>query len=224
MQVHSLLFILTHEYTFVTAAVLVFLLLVIFEQIAKKINLKFFKFRKSGIHTQKNTKSKNPNVLVRAYEKSDEEMVAQFSVELNSSHGVAKTRLSIIERLAYYERYPNIAPYILVAELDGQRVGYASLQVVLIGTSNTFVYLTDFYVIELVRRSGVGTKLFDACLSKANELGHMTVQWDVQKDNRTAAAFYAAQGAVWIQLRMMAANVDRVGQPMSKGSPAIPTT
>ncbi len=85
---------------------------------------------------------------------------------------------------------------VLVAEVDGERVGYAlfhdSYNPEIAGPE---VWLHDVFVREHARSRGVGRRLMAAVARATVERGATALSWGVLSANRRARAFYAGLGA-----------------------------
>jgi len=95
----------------------------------------------------------------------------------------------------------------LIAELDGEVVGYAAHFM----TYSTFraqptLYLEDLFVHPSARGKGAGSALFDACARKALERGCGRYEWQVLAWNTPAMDFYLRKGATkladWVPFRL----------------------
>lgn len=132
--------------------------------------------------------------------------------------------LRLVEALADYEQLPppdeaartRLAADLftppprleaLIAELDGEVVGYAAHFM----TYSTFraqptLYLEDLFVHPKARGAGAGSALFDACARKAVARGCGRYEWQVLAWNAPALAFYERKGATrlsdWIPFRL----------------------
>ncbi len=85
---------------------------------------------------------------------------------------------------------------VLVAEVDGELVGYAffhdsyNSEIAAPG-----VWLVDLFVREQARSLGVGRRLMAAVARATLARGGTALWWGVQSSNRRARAFYAGLGA-----------------------------
>ncbi|RVE46067.1 hypothetical protein evm_009291 [Chilo suppressalis] len=85
--------------------------------------------------------------------------------------------------------------FALVAELDGEVVGYAMLNRAYSSWTRRALYLEDLYVTPAHRRHGVGMLLLrEICKIAVREDIHR-IDWHVLEDNPPANAFYARLGA-----------------------------
>lgn len=90
----------------------------------------------------------------------------------------------------------------LVAEQDGQLVGFASLYTsfdTLIAAE--ILVMNDLFVAESHRRHGIGRLLFEASRRYARDHGYLRLDWVTAQDNQVARRFYDHRGGVagpWI--------------------------
>ncbi len=85
---------------------------------------------------------------------------------------------------------------VIVAELDGEAVGYALVQ----PFYNTDLacrglWLSDLFVVDGLRGRGIGRKLAAAVARRAVDTGACSLWWGVFSANAQARAFYAGLGA-----------------------------
>jgi GNAT superfamily N-acetyltransferase len=84
----------------------------------------------------------------------------------------------------------------LIAEIQGERVGYA----LFFHSYSTFltrpgIFLEDLFVHPDARGRGAGKALLDALVGLANERGYGRVEWSVLDWNEPAIRFYRSLGA-----------------------------
>lgn len=105
----------------------------------------------------------------------------------------------------------------LLAEVDGQPVGYA----VFLETYSTFLalptlYLEDLFVLPDFRGLGVGSALFRECAGEAVRRGCGRMEWQVLTWNDLALGFYQHLGATalhddWLCYRLAGEALQRLG-------------
>jgi GNAT superfamily N-acetyltransferase len=84
---------------------------------------------------------------------------------------------------------------VLLAEADGQPVGYVSaVRRLQLWQGRDLLALDDLYVREASRGRGVGERLMRAVAGVAAEDG-MLVRWELHEDNHGARRFYERIGA-----------------------------
>lgn len=105
----------------------------------------------------------------------------------------------------------------LIAELDGEVVGYAAHFM----TYSTFLarptlYLEDLFVHPDARGKGAGSALFDACARRAVERQCGRFEWQVLAWNTPAMDFYGRKGATkladWVPFRLEGEALRRVAE------------
>ena len=104
----------------------------------------------------------------------------------------------------------------LLAELDGEAVGYA----ILCGTFSSFecrggIWIEDIFVRPESRRAGIGRALFARVAELAVERGFPRVEWAALDWNELALGFYERLGARrmddWRMLRLDGERLERLG-------------
>ena len=139
--------------------------------------------------------------------------------------------LELIEGLAVYEKLPAPSAdargrlaadaragrfQCLLAEVDGQTVGYA----LYFFTYSTFLarptlYLEDLFVQPEARGRGAGIGLFRACAGDAVRNGCGRMEWQVLDWNTPSIAFYERLGARhlagWLPFRLDGEALQQVG-------------
>ena len=133
--------------------------------------------------------------VVRPADPSDAAAIAEMANALNVQHGKENDLYSaeLIEREAFGKQ-PLCA--FLVADLDGQTVGYALYHEMFNSdTARRGLWLTDLYVRDDCRSGGIGTRLLEAVAARCVEMGLASVWWGVTSDNVAARRFYAELGA-----------------------------
>lgn len=91
---------------------------------------------------------------------------------------------------------PRSGAQILVAEADGRLLGLATVSVVFPATRFApALFMKDIYVAAEARGRGVGTRLMRAVARLAVARGCCRVNWNADRANATALAFYDGIGA-----------------------------
>ena len=84
----------------------------------------------------------------------------------------------------------------LLAELDGQVVGYASYTIdYSIWLGHDYMRIDDVYVDADARGNGIGEALMEKCRELCLDIGVPRIKWEVQTDNVAARRFYEHIGA-----------------------------
>ena len=146
--------------------------------------------------------------------------------------GDAATILRLIRDLAVYEKEPvstvevteaefvrdgwGPAPLfrVLLADVDGEAVGFALFHHTYSTWQGKCVYLEDLYVAEAARGRGVGTLLLKTVGAVAHGEGCKRFNWQALDWNTPALDFYKALGAArldsWVNLRVGKAELPKL--------------
>ncbi|RAI99684.1 diamine N-acetyltransferase [Chitinophaga skermanii] len=90
----------------------------------------------------------------------------------------------------------------LVAEENGDIIGFATYFFAYYSWSGKALYLDDLFVQETYRGRNIGTQLFDQVLTIARSQGCVKMRWQVSRWNEAAKAFYVKRGAVLDEVEM----------------------
>ena len=132
-----------------------------------------------------------PFGIVRDARRSDTDNIVQLVGKLAAHHGddVALTSEDLA-RDAFGER-PWI--YVLVAEADGELIGYAALcGLIQLQFGTRGLDMHHLFIEGRFRGRGVGTALVDACKTKAKALSCRYLSVGTHPDNHEVQAFYEA--------------------------------
>jgi GNAT superfamily N-acetyltransferase len=156
-------------------------------------------------------------LTIRAVTEEDVETLFELILELaayeklsDEVSGDAET----LSRSLFEERTAEA----LLAELDGEAVGYA----ILCGTFSSFeckggIWIEDIYVRPESRRAGAGRALFARTAELAVERGFPRIEWAALDWNELALGFYDRLGArrmdEWRLLRLEGEALRRLGSP-----------
>jgi ribosomal protein S18 acetylase RimI-like enzyme len=92
---------------------------------------------------------------------------------------------------------------IVVAEVSGEVVGFSDMWAYPEFIHGGIItYLQNLFVTEKYRRSGVGSKLFNAILEQAQERRAVAIHISMKKKNTIAINFYKKQG-IEVELMML---------------------
>ncbi len=146
-------------------------------------------------------------VTVRPAEPRDVELIHSLIVELATYERAPEQVVGTPEMLRDALFGPRPSAEALIAEMDGQAVGFALFH----GTFSTWecrpgIWLEDLYVPPEHRRGGVGLALLTELARITIERGCARLEWTALDWNTPALDFYAKLGATrldnWIQHRL----------------------
>jgi GNAT superfamily N-acetyltransferase len=140
--------------------------------------------------------------------------------------------LSFFSELAEYERQPSTVIVIkeetlardgfgsqprfrsLIAEWDGQAVGYALFYALYSSWKGSGIFLEDLFVREAFRGRGIGRSLLSEVARIASQEGSFGIRWEVLGWNESAIKFYKSLGAKffdeWRQVLLEADALNRL--------------
>jgi GNAT superfamily N-acetyltransferase len=156
-------------------------------------------------------------VAVRDAEPGDVELIHSLIVELaeyERAPGHVTGTPQMLARALFGE---NPSAEALIAELDGQPVGFALYH----GTFSTWecragIWLEDLYVRPQLRRGGVGGALLTRVARVAVERGCARLEWHALDWNAPALSFYERLGATrlseWELHRLTGDELERVAR------------
>jgi GNAT superfamily N-acetyltransferase len=102
----------------------------------------------------------------------------------------------------------------LIAEWDGQAVGYALFFGVYSSLKGSGIFLEDLFVREAFRGRGIGRALLSQVARIARQEGSYGVRWEVLGWNQSAIKFYKSLGGEffdeWRQVLLEAAALNRL--------------
>lgn len=129
--------------------------------------------------------------IVRDARPSDTDSIVQMVGKLAAHHGDAVTLTpEDLVRDAFGEK-PWI--HVLVAETDGELIGYAALcGLIQLQFGVRGLDMHHLFTEEKIRGRGIGTTLVDACKTKAKALSCRYLMVGTHLDNHKAQAFYEA--------------------------------
>jgi GNAT superfamily N-acetyltransferase len=154
-------------------------------------------------------------VSVRAADPEDMPMLLGLIVELAEYERLADQVLATEELLATALFSERPAAEALIAELDGEPVGYALFYL----TFSTFlaiqgVWLEDLFVRPSCRRNGVGRALLAEVAARTRERGGERLEWAALDWNELALDFYRGLGASrmdeWITHRLVGRELEQL--------------
>jgi GNAT superfamily N-acetyltransferase len=156
-------------------------------------------------------------VTIRAARKGDAETLFELILELAAYERLRDAVTGDAEQL-HQQLFEGGTAEALLAELDGEAVGYA----ILCGTFSTFecragIWLEDIFVRPERRERGIGRALFVRVAALAVERGCGRLEWCALDWNELAMGFYDRLGATrlesWRMLRLEGEALTRLGAP-----------
>jgi GNAT superfamily N-acetyltransferase len=156
-------------------------------------------------------------VTIRAARKGDAETLFELILELAAYERLRDAVTGDAEQL-HQQLFEAGTAEALLAELDGEAVGYA----ILCGTFSTFecragIWLEDIFVRPERRERGIGRALFARVAALAVERGCGRLEWCALDWNELAMGFYDRLGATrlesWRMLRLEGEALTRLGAP-----------
>jgi GNAT superfamily N-acetyltransferase len=149
-------------------------------------------------------------VRVRPARPAEAPILAEMANDLNDHVGV-DGRPFTPERVLAGGFGPQAAFTPLVAELDGNVVGYAFYTV---GYNTDYaapaMWLHDIFVMPSARGRGVGNALMATVAAETLRAGCVSLEWGVHKANTGAVAFYRRLGAAGGDAMIFGVNGDRL--------------
>ena len=135
-------------------------------------------------------------VTIRQAEPSDGDAFIQLVIGLANFESLPPPDVAGRQRLLEDAFGKHKRFDLLLAEIEGQAVGYA----VIFETYSSFLarpklYLEDLFVNPQFRGCGAGLALFKACAQEAVRRGCARMQWTVLDWNESAIRFYERLGA-----------------------------
>lgn len=144
------------------------------------------------------------DILIRNAVSADRERILPLQEQIAALHHAGRPDLFKTEARhftpeVFEARLTDPAHTMLIAEADGQVVGYAFAWVIPYRNHSTYIdfdsfYLDDICVLESHRRMGIGQKLFGRCVAEAKARHCKNVELGVWAFNKDAIAFYEACG------------------------------
>ncbi len=137
-----------------------------------------------------------PTLVIRPATEQDVPLILAFIRELADFEQLLHAVVATEDRLRQTLFGPRPAAEVLLAERDGEPVGYA----LFFSTYSTFlaqsgIYLEDLYVRPQVRGRGVGRALLAQVAHLACARGCGRLEWSVLNWNERAIRFYQNLGA-----------------------------
>jgi GNAT superfamily N-acetyltransferase len=162
-------------------------------------------------------------LVIRPAQPADVELIFALIVELAEYERAAERVTGTVELLAESLFGANPAAEAVIAELEGQPVGFALwFQTFSTWLCRPGLWLEDLYVSPSRRRGGVGHALLQHVARVALQRNCGRLEWSALNWNTPALEFYAARGAdqleEWIVHRLDGAALARVASGDSAGA------
>ena len=130
-----------------------------------------------------------PTITIRQAHADDQEQVLELLPLIPSN-----ANMTLIERDAAAQRLrENLAMDVLVAEVDGQVVGFLAISFISV-LSGLRALVGDLAVDPTCRRQGIGMALVEAAIQRANRRGAANLLVDTSRAGPAARDFYQACG------------------------------
>ena len=130
-----------------------------------------------------------PSIVIREARAEDEDRVLELLPLIPSNAGMGP-----VEMAAAAQRFrESLAMDVLVAEVDGQVVGFLALSFIPV-LSGLSALVGDLAVDPACRRQGIGMALVEAAIQRANRRGAANLLVDTSRADPAARDFYHACG------------------------------
>jgi GNAT superfamily N-acetyltransferase len=165
-----------------------------------------------------------PNVTIRQAVVDDVPLILDFIIKKAGFDGAPQAVRATPERLRQTLFADPPMAHILIAEIEGRPVGFASYFL----TYSTFLarpgfWLDDLFVDDEMRGRGVGTALLADLARLAQSRGCERIEWTAAAANRRGLDFYRRHGAVVREAtrlcRLEAEAIDRLVRATEGESP-----
>jgi GNAT superfamily N-acetyltransferase len=160
---------------------------------------------------------KDKNLRIRPATASDVPLVLSLIRELAEFEKLSHQVVATEENLRATLFGPRAVPEVLIAEWQGEGVGFA----LFFSSYSTFlakpgIYLEDLFVRPSCRNLGIGQALLQAVAKRALERGCGRLEWSVLDWNENALRFYRRLGAKpqdeWTVQRMTLEEIRRLAE------------
>ena len=136
-------------------------------------------------------------IIILHAEPANAAAIAELAEEMDRFYGASESEPLELRIRQINEALFSDPPsaYALLAWDDGQLAGFASYSFLWPAAGLTrSLYLKELYVIETVRRKGIGKLLMQRLYDIAAEHGCSRVEWTTDRDNPDAQRFYSELG------------------------------
>ena len=129
-----------------------------------------------------------PEVSIRAARPDEGERLRQIAIDAKGHWGYDREWIHSWAAQGDFSAEALLGKPVLVAEAGDRAVGFAALL-----PQGAVAVLDDLWVEPAWIGRGVGTKLFEACVNRARELGAERMEWEAEPHS---VGFYEKLGAV----------------------------
>ena len=136
-------------------------------------------------------------VIIREANRNDAKAIHELIVELATFEKAPNEVKVTVEELAEDGFGPDPAYKCIVAESDGNVVGFALYYMRYSTWKGRCVYLEDFLIKKEMRSQGIGDLLFKKILAISENLNVRLITWQVLDWNESAIRFYDKYNAVY---------------------------
>jgi GNAT superfamily N-acetyltransferase len=144
------------------------------------------------------------NLIIRYAEKEELESVNKIRKQVNEVHVIGRSDVfredgwQFIEPFIY-KRFDEDNSNVIVADIDGEIVGFAVIQYIEktespFGKERKYLHIEEFGVDEKHRRKGIATDIINFVKEDAKKHGFIRIELDMWEFNDGAMAFYESVG------------------------------
>jgi GNAT superfamily N-acetyltransferase len=144
------------------------------------------------------------NLIIRYAEKEELESVNKIRKQVNEVHVIGRSDVfredgwQFIEPFIY-KRFDEDNSNVIVADIDGEIVGFAVIQYIEktespFGKERKYLHIEEFGVDEKHRRKGIATAIINFVKEDAKKHGFIRIELDMWEFNDGAMAFYESAG------------------------------
>jgi GNAT superfamily N-acetyltransferase len=144
------------------------------------------------------------NLIIRYAEKEELESVNKIRKQVDEVHVIGRSDVfrddgwQFIEPFIY-KRFEDDNSNVIVADIDGEIVGFAVIQYIVkpespFGKEQKYLHIEEFGVDEKHRRKGIATAIINFVKEDAKKHGFIRIELDMWEFNDSAMAFYESVG------------------------------
>jgi GNAT superfamily N-acetyltransferase len=132
-----------------------------------------------------------PEFSIRAARPDEGERLRQIAIDAKSHWGYEPEWVRVWAAQGDFSAEALLGKPVLVAEAVGRAVGFAALI-----PQGAVAVLDDLWIEPAWIGRGVGTELFEACVTRARELGAERMEWEAEPN---AIGFYEKLGGRYLR-------------------------